>query len=429
MSAPEQRLREVIAKHRAGDHAAAEAGYRQHLKEFPKDPSALHFLGLLRTHQGRNEEAVKLMVAALEIHPEYVDAWSNLSVAYLKERDFERAELCARKAIEISPEFANAWANLGMTLRARNACEDALVAWGRALDLQPGMRNIAISYGHLLYRLDRQQEALEFYTRWQSSDPEDPIPRHMLAAVGGAERPSRASDGYVRATFDDFAESFDRNLEELGYRAPQLLFDAVTQAGVLQSQETLIRAPASAADVRSHPQNLDVLDIGCGTGLCGPLLRPLARRLVGVDLSPNMLSKAAARAVYDQLNCAELTQWLAECGQQFGLAVAADVLCYFGDLSAAFANARAVLAPGGCFACSLEALPATVGDNAPAAEPFVLRPHGRYQHDRKYVEAALTAAGLDIVSISNQTLRHERQDAVVGLVVVTRRPADGAPQG
>jgi predicted TPR repeat methyltransferase len=412
MSAAEQRLREVIAKHRGGDHAAAESGYRQHLKEFPNDPSAMHFLGLLRTHQGRNEEAVKLMVAALEIDPEYVDAWSNLSVAYLKERDFERAELCARKAIEISPEFANAWANLGMTLRARNACEEALVAWGRALDLQPGMRNIAISYGHLLYRLDRLPEALEFYSRWQASAPDDPIPQHMLAAVGGAERPMRASDGYVRATFDDFAESFDRNLEELGYRAPQLLFDAVMQSGALPPQPQL---------------SLDVLDMGCGTGLCGPLLRPFARRLVGVDLSPNMLSKAAARAVYDQLNCAELTQWLAECGQQFGVAVAADVLCYFGDLSAAFANSRAVLAPGGCFACSLEALPASPARESSSGEPFALQPHGRYQHDRRYVEASLAAAGLDILSISTQTLRHERQDPVVGIVVVARRSDHPAP--
>ena len=411
MSAAEQRLREVIAKHRAGDHTAAESGYRQHLKEFPNDPSALHFLGLLRTHQGRNEEAVKLIVAALEIDPGYVDAWSNLSVAYLKERDFERSEFCARKAIEIAPQFANAWANLGMTLRARNACEEALVAWGRALDLQPGMRNIAISYGHLLYRLDRLPEALEFYGRWQASVPDDPIPQHMLAAMGGAERPMRASDGYVRATFDDFAESFDRNLEELGYRAPQLLFDAVMQSGAL-----------------AH-NTLDVLDIGCGTGLCGPLLRPSARRLVGVDLSPNMLSKAAARAVYDQLNCAELTHWLAECGQQFGLAVAADVLCYFGDLSAAFANARAVLTPGGCFACSLEALPASAADNPTSAEPFRLQPHGRYQHDRKYVEAALSAAGLDIISLSTQTLRHERQNPVIGLVVVARRSAQPAAHG
>jgi predicted TPR repeat methyltransferase len=104
------------------------------------------------------------------------------------------------------------------------------------------------------------------------------------------------------------------------------------------------------------------------------------------------------------------------------------VLCYFGDLSAAFANARAVLAPGGCFACSLEALPASIADDPGLVEPFVLRPHGRYQHDRKYVEASLSAAGLDIVSLSTQTLRHERQDPVVGLVVVARRSNHNAAQ-
>jgi predicted TPR repeat methyltransferase len=402
---PEQRLQDVIAKHRCGEHAAAEAGYRLYLKEFPKDPSAWHFLGLLRTQQGRSAEAVKLITASLELDPEYVDAWSNLSVAYLKERDFERAEFCARKAIEISPDFSNAWANLGMTLRARNACEDALVAWGKALELQPGMRNIAISYGHLLYRLDRQTEALEFYRRWQASAPEDPIPQYMLAAVGGAERPARASDGYVRATFDDFADSFDQNLEELGYRAPQLLWEAVRKYG----------------DVASR-SDLDVLDIGCGTGLCGPQLRPIARRLVGVDLSPNMLSKAAARAVYDQLNCGELTKWLAECVQRFDLAVAADVLCYFGDLSSAFDNVHRVLRPGGTFACSLEAL--TEPHKGQTPEGFSLRPHGRYLHGRGYVADALEAANFEIVSIANDTLRHERQNPVIGLLVVAKRSVE-----
>lgn len=431
VSSPQQRLQQIIAKHRAGDHAAAENGYRLHLKEFPRDASALHFLGLLRTHQGRNEEAVKLMVAALEVDPEYVDAWSNLGIAYFKERDLERAEFCSRKAIQLSPDFANAWANLGLTLRARNASEEALVAWGRALDLQPGMRNIAISYGHLLYRLNRLPEALEFYGRWQTTDPNDPIPQHMLAAMGGAERPRRASDGYVRATFDDFAESFDRNLEDLGYRAPQVLWEAVRRACGLQSGVCDLQSPphglqSQSSDLQSrssgpqHRPTLAVLDLGCGTGLCGPLLRPVARRLVGVDLSPNMLSKAAARAVYDQLNCGELTQWLAECEQRFDLAVAADVLCYFGDLSVAFANVHNVLLPGGHFACSLESSPA----DAPVVDGYVLLPHGRYQHERSYVERVLANAHLEIVSITTDTLRYERQDPVTGLLVVAKRPPD-----
>jgi predicted TPR repeat methyltransferase len=253
----------------------------------------------------------------------------------------------------------------------------------------------------LLYRLNRLAEATEFYARWQSSAPEDPIPQHMLAAMGGAARPSRASDGYVRATFDDFADSFDTNLEELGYAAPRLLFDAVNGAG------------KSSADSR-----LDVLDLGCGTGLCGPLWRPRSRRLVGVDLSPNMLSKAALRAVYDQLNCAELTGWLAECEQRFDLAVAADVLCYFGDLSAAFEGIFAILRPGGRFACSLEAMldPA-------ASDDFILLPHGRYQHSRRYFERMLSDSGLQLQSIADARLRYERQEPVMGHIFVAARPA------
>jgi predicted TPR repeat methyltransferase len=134
----------------------------------------------------------------------------------------------------------------------------------------------------------------------------------MLAAVGGADVSLRASDDFVCSTFDGFADSFDRSLESLHYRAPQLLRDALVASGLLPC-----------------PGSFRILDLGCGTGLCGPLLQLQALRLVVVDLSTMMLSKAAARGVYDQLNRAELTAWLAACAERFDVAVAADVLCYF----------------------------------------------------------------------------------------------------
>jgi predicted TPR repeat methyltransferase len=90
--------------------------------------------------------------------------------------------------------------------------------------------------------------------------------------------PDRASDDYVRRTFDHFADAFDENLRDLGYRAPQLVAEA------------LERHRGAAGDV----VKLDVLDAGAGTGLCGPLLRDRAGTLVGVDLSSGMLEKARA---------------------------------------------------------------------------------------------------------------------------------------
>ena len=399
MSTAGDRLQEAIARHRAGDHAAAECGYRAHLREFPADPSALHFLGLLRNQQGRSKEGIALMLSALEADPGYVDAWSNLGIAYYEERDLARSEKCCRKAIEICPDFANAWANLALTLRAKDSLEEALFALGRALELNPRQHNAALYYGQLLYRLDRLPQALEFYRNWLARSPDDPIAQHMLAASGGTGCPSRASDAYVRSTFDDFAESFDRSLQLLQYRAPQLLQDAVIAPGVL---------PSTA--------DLEVLDLGCGTGLCGPLLRPMARHLVGVDLSPKMLSHAAARGVYDQLNCAELTGWLAACDRRFDLVMAADVLCYFGDLERAFSAVHTVLAPEGRFCCSLESTP-----EGESEQPFVLRPHGRYQHRLAYIESSLARSGLQAMRISQAVLRYERKEAVLGHLVVARK--------
>jgi len=397
MSVPEEALSAAIAQHRAGDHAAAERGYREHLKQMPGDPSALHFLGLLRNHQGRNHEAIVLMLQALEGDPHYVDAWSNLGIAFFEVRDLERAEKCCRRALELAPNFVNAWANLGMTLRARERWEEALQAWSRALELEPTMRSVAVPYGRLLYRLNRVNEAMEFYRRWSVASPQDPIPRHMLAASGGAEQPARAADDFVRATFDDFADSFDRSLEQLQYRAPQLLCEALTACGALE------RAGA-----------LEILDLGCGTGLCGPLLRPVARRLVGVDLSCKMLSHAAARGVYDQLNLGELTDWLVACNQRFDVAVAADVLCYFGDLSTVLPRVRQVLAPGGRFAFSLEAL----APSEPPEVPHALRIHGRYQHAGSYIKGALSQAGFTQVQLTEAVLRYERGEPVTGFLAL-----------
>src|SRR5260370_26931297 len=105
----------------------------------------------------------------------------------------------------------------------------------------------------------------------------------MLAALTGEDVPARASSGYVRTVFDRFAESFDEKLHSLDYRARQLVSAAV------------------AAAFGAGRGDLEVLDAGCGTGLCGPLLRPYARRLVGVDLSSAMLQRAGLRGCYDAL--------------------------------------------------------------------------------------------------------------------------------
>ncbi len=60
------------------------------------------------------------------------------------------------------------------------------------------------------------------------------------------------------------------------------------------------RAPGLLMVIRkARPdlRDLDVLDVGCGTGLNGRLPRPLARILTGIDLSEEMLEHARPRAL------------------------------------------------------------------------------------------------------------------------------------
>ena len=63
---------------------------------------------------------------------------------------------------------------------------------------------------------------------------------------------------------------------------------------------TLHQQVLDAVQEYTNAKPVKILDAGCGTGLCGPLLKPWARRLVGVDLSGGMLEKARALQLYDE---------------------------------------------------------------------------------------------------------------------------------
>jgi hypothetical protein len=90
--------------------------------------------------------------------------------------------------------------------------------------------------------------------------------------------------------------------------------------------------------------------------LCGPLLRPFARHLRGVDLSERMLQNAKARGGYDALHKAELTAFIQNYAHAFDLIVSADTLCYFGDLEPVCRAAHRALRPGGTLLFTVEAL-------------------------------------------------------------------------
>ncbi len=427
-------LRQAVLWHREGKvHAAAEI-YRRILKQVPDHPEALHFQGVAFHQLGRSEEGLVSIRRAVALAPDYVaaynnlgnvlkekgrtaeaeeayrrviqleprngDGFNNLGVVLKEQGRLEEAFHAYQQAIALEPRHADAWHNLGNVLKKLNRIEDALDAYRQAITLRPYHTEAYKNLGRMLYLAGRISEAAEVYRTWLERSPGNPVARHMLAACSGEEVPLRASDDYVVLTFDHFAATFDEVLARLDYRAPGLVSEAVKRA------------------VGEPGATLAVLDVGCGSGLCGPLLRPYAKRLTGVDLSRGMLDKASGRNVYDDLVQAELTAYLVAHAGQFDLIIAADTLCYFGDLRPVTSASARALRPGGWFVFTVEA---ALHD---LPEGFCIQPHGRYGHTAEYVRSVLIPAGLLCVRAEEAVLRNEGGKPVVGLIVSARCRGD-----
>jgi predicted TPR repeat methyltransferase len=414
-----------------GELGDAEDIYRKVLENFPGHPDALHFLGVLQHQKGESEAAIELIRRSIAIEPGQADVHSNLGIVLKAKGRVDEAMAAYRDAIALEPEHANAWSNLGILLKAKGQIADAEAAYRRAIEINPSHIDAYHNLGILLAGQRRTDEAvvcyckvvtmnpqhaearkllalayctigqrdkaIEIFERWVQEKPDDAVARHMLAACSGSNVPSRASNAYVEKTFDDFAASFDSKLAKLSYRAPSIVAAVLTDAYPQPSKQ------------------FDVLDAGCGTGLCGPLVVPYARSLVGVDLSGKMLDGASEKKVYDELVRDELTAYLAKQCARFDLIISADTLVYFGALEEVLRAAAAALRSEGLLIFTVEDSAADA-----ALSDYQIHPHGRYSHSRQYIERALRAVGL-VPQVVSAELRMEAGKPVAGLVVSARK--------
>ena len=328
--------------------------------------------------------------------------YNNIGVLRRAQRRHKESEAAYRQAIELSPEFADAYNNYGNLLSSTGRVREALDLYKQALKLLPGHSEARKRLGMSYRILGMVDSAAEVYREWLARDPENPVAKHHLAACTGQDVPERATDAYIESTFDLFANSFEAKLAALNYRAPQL-------------------TAAAVARVCGEPaKQLTILDAGCGTGLCGPLLKPYACRLDGVDLSAQMLAKAASRGVYDSLARAELSAFLGSNSERYDLIVSADTLCYFGGLASVIAAAARALRPEGWLIFTLEALLSEDQD-----QHYRLQPHGRYTHSQSYVRKVMADAGLTVHELSSQVLREEGDEPVHGWLLATHGKEEG----
>lgn len=338
----------------SGRYTEACTSFQAALSLAPGRPSILANLGLSLCRLQRFDEAIAILKQADAAQPGQPDILLNLGQSLARVGDLRAALQSFEQAVKVAPDFAPAWSERGSLLRELHQLDEAAHCFERALEL--------------------------------GADPE--LHRFYLAAVKQettAEPPRR----YVESLFDDYATDFEEHLVgSLKYCGYERLVRPLLDAG---------------------KRFATVIDLGCGTGLCGKLIAPIAVQVDGVDLSRGMLERARQTGHYRELIHADIGAFLQDTVRQADLVLAADVFGYIKDLQPIFHGVRRILTPGGCFAFTVE--------RAESGQDVELRPSLRHAHSADYVRRLATACGLSLRDMQVATLREDQTDPVKALYI------------
>jgi predicted TPR repeat methyltransferase len=429
-----------VAAHEAGDAARAEALFEASLAQLPGRPSTLINLAAARLARGRAADALAPLAQALAQVPADAQAWALQGQALAQAGRGDEALASFERALALAPDDRAALYHRGMLLNALHRPQDALADFERLCALDPRSADAQLRRGQTLQRLHRLSEALAALDAALAVRANDAVAWNQrgtvlaqlgrvadaaaslrqalahgadaevtgwyLASLEGRAHDSAPPRAYVQALFDDYAADFEQHLVgALGYRGHAAIAEQL-------------------ARVAPPPRRFSLaLDLGCGSGLLGTLLRRRCARLVGIDLSARMLAQARARGDYDELLQADVIEHLQRTpAGSHDLVVAGDLFIYFGRLEAVFDAVQHVLAPGGLFAFTLEA----AGDEVDVIAGDALR-GTRSRHSARYVRALAAARGYTLRELAAQPLRREQQQDVAGLIVSLEAGAHRPP--
>ena len=303
-------LLEAAAQHRAGRLAEAEAGYRAVLRIEPRNPNALHLLGLIAAAAGQTEAALDLIRQAIAALPSLAEAHYNLGRLLHQRGELAESEAAYREAIRLRPDYAEAHDNLGGVLQAQGRLEEALASCRRALELQPDYPAALSDLGAVLQDLGRVDEAISAYEQALRLQPAFPQAAHNLGeALQDAHRGPESIAAYERALAlePDYAEAhcglafallrageLHRGWEEYEWRfrradspaparpLPGAVWDGADPAG----KTILVQAEQGFGDTIQFARYLPLL---AARGVrvifqCQRALAPLFRSLAGVQV-------------------------------------------------------------------------------------------------------------------------------------------------
>ncbi len=305
-------------------------------QEYPNHHFAWKVLGAIFGKTGRELEALHAKQTAVELSPQDAEAYYNLGNTLIELGRLDDAKASYNQAIALKPDHAEAHYNLGNTLLELGRLEDAEDSYNQAIALKPDHAEAHSNLGDVYIGIGKHIKAVECFEKVLELSSEDSLGATLkLASLGKREIPNKTPEKYMQDFYRRKSNKWDASQNNQSkYRGHLLIEDAFKKTHDLNKQ-------------------LDILDLGCGTGSFASTLRPYAKTLIGVDLSADMLLKAEKKCLYDSLYQKDINHYLEKITNHFDTVVAAAVLIHFLDLDNIFFLVKNSLKINGKFVFSI----------------------------------------------------------------------------
>ena len=366
--------------------------YQTLLKKSPEHFAARFHLACLFMKQEKIDEALREFLLIETAQPYHYETQSNLATCYLKKGALNEAKKHYLKALELQPKDTQILFNLGVINMQQGNIDNAIQHYQKVVQINPDLfaahNNLGVAFlakHHVAFALRHFQEALRL-------QPNNEAINYTVTMLSQNQRLLAAPPDYVKSLFDAYADHYDQHLlSALDYQVPAYLYQAVS---------TVIQPKA---------HSLDILDLGCGTGLCATPFKPFAKTFEGVDLSEKMLDVAREKNIYATLICHELDSFLAKQTAKYDLILAGDVLVYMGDLKAIFQHAHHALREQGLFTFNAE-----ISDDT----DYKMNQSGRFSHQKKYLDQLAEQNHFKVVHYQVAKTRMQNNEPVYGHLYV-----------
>lgn len=374
------------------NYSEAETCYKKALTLKPNYADAYYNLGNIFTQQEKYSEATEYYQKSLAIDNNHVEALRNLATLQLSLNQIDDALKHFLRLSQLQPT-AEIYFNIGTIYMNKNRFKDAIEYFTESLKLQPDYVDAHLNLGVIYLKIENYTKATEHYQQALQLKPHDKEISYLLTALQQKPPPEAAPSEYTQHLFDQYAPYFEKHLQYLDYQVPQLLYNALIE------------------EIGPEKVSWQILDLGCGTGLGGEKFRALAKRLIGIDISPKMLAIAEQKHIYDVLKAIDIQQALTDY-TNLDLILAADVFTYIGNLKPIFEKSHTALKPQGLFAFTIEKT---------QKYPYVLQQSARYAHAQRYIEELAQQTGFKIRRFSPVILRKQKHEPVEGYLYILQR--------